>query len=125
QRRRLPRDLQLGLKLADPPPRLRKLNTLHTRQARLLPAIDPVLLPPPIERRLAHPNLSGNPTDRTPSPQKLHNPPAKLRRVRTRHLTSPFPESPILTNRDQKTGTRSVMPARRTRRVANSMKNKT
>ena len=78
------------------------------RQARLLPAIDPVLLPPAVDRRLAHPDLSGNHTDRPARPDKLNYPPAELRRIRPRHPTIPFPEASILINRDQKTGTRSL-----------------
>ena len=71
-------------------PSLRELDALHARQARLLSAIDPVLRSPPVDRGLAHPDLSSHDADRAPSPNKVYNSPAELRRIRPRHHTSPF-----------------------------------
>jgi hypothetical protein len=59
-------------------------------RARLLSAIDPVLRSPPVDRGLAHPDLSSHDADRAPSPNKLYHLPAEFRRIRPRHHTSPF-----------------------------------
>ena len=65
-------------------------------------------LSPAVDRGLTHSDLSGNHTDRAAQPDKLHNSPTKLWRIRPRHNKSPFLKASILTNQVQKTGTRSA-----------------
>jgi len=81
----LPGDSQFALKLADPSLCCRELHLPLGAQARLLPAVDPILLEPVIDRRLTHAEGFGKLRDPCAGARQLDELLARLDRIPAWH----------------------------------------